>query len=98
MFQFDLTLLPSNSVGGDILKIAKIPNPMALTLLVDLTLQRSNSFARRQKFLAESHTVSWRIRIFNCIEEVPRFFFAIELNSTFQISNYLQFNCTPDTI
>jgi hypothetical protein len=44
------------------------------------------------------HTVSWRIRIFNCIEEVPRFFFAIEFNSTFQISNYLQFNCTPDTI
>jgi hypothetical protein len=43
-------------------------------------------------------TVSWRIRIFNCIEEVPRFFFAIEFNFTFQISNYLQVNCTPDTI
>jgi hypothetical protein len=37
-----------------LLKIAKIPNPVALILLVDLTLQRSNSFARRQKFLAES--------------------------------------------
>jgi hypothetical protein len=23
------------------------------------------------------YTVSWRIRIFNCIEEVPRFFFSI---------------------
>ncbi len=44
------------------------------------------------------YTVSWRIRIFNCIEEVPRFFFPIEFNSTFQIFNYLQFNCTPDTI
>jgi hypothetical protein len=44
------------------------------------------------------HTVSWRIRIFNCIEEVPRFFFSIEFNPTFQISNYLQFNCTPYTI
>jgi hypothetical protein len=43
-------------------------------------------------------TVSWRIRIFNCIEEVPRFFFSIEFNPTFQISNYLQFNCTPYTI
>jgi hypothetical protein len=44
------------------------------------------------------YTVSWRIRIFNCIEEVPRFFFPIEFNSAFQISNYLQFNCTPDTV
>ncbi len=43
-------------------------------------------------------TVSWSIRIFNCIEEVPRFFFPIEFNSAFQISNYLQFNCTPDTV
>jgi hypothetical protein len=30
-----------------------------------------------------SYTVSWRIRIFNCIEEVPRFFFSIEFNPTF---------------
>ncbi len=45
-----------------------------------------------------TYTVSWRIRIFNCIEEVPRFFFPIEFNPTFQISNYLQFNCTPYTI
>jgi hypothetical protein len=44
------------------------------------------------------HTVSWRIRIFNCIEEEPRFFFPIELNPTFQISDYLQFNCTQYTI
>jgi hypothetical protein len=29
------------------------------------------------------YTVSWRLRIFNCIEEVPRFFFPIEFNSTF---------------
>ncbi len=43
-------------------------------------------------------TVSWRIRIFNCIEEVPRFFFSIEFNSAFQISNYLQLNSTPYTI
>ncbi len=43
-------------------------------------------------------TVSWRIRIFNCIEEVPQFFFSIEFNSTFQIFNCLQFNCTPYTI
>ncbi len=47
---------------------------------------------------SKRYTVSWRIRIFNCIEEVPRFFFAIEFNSSFQISNYLHFNCTPDTI
>jgi hypothetical protein len=44
------------------------------------------------------YTVSWRIRIFNCIEEVPRFFFSIEFNSAFQISNYLQLNSTPYTI
>ena len=44
------------------------------------------------------YTVSWRIRIFNCIEEVPRFFFPIEFNSAFQISNYLQFNSTRYTI
>jgi hypothetical protein len=44
------------------------------------------------------NTVSWRIRIFNCIEEVPRFFFPIEFNSAFQISNYLQLNSTPYTI
>jgi hypothetical protein len=43
-------------------------------------------------------TVSWRIRIFNCIEEVPRFFFSIEFNSAFQISNCLQFKCTPYTV
>jgi hypothetical protein len=43
------------------------------------------------------YTVSWRIRIFNCIEEVPRFFFSIEFNPTFPISNYLPFNCTPYT-
>jgi hypothetical protein len=35
-----------------------------------------------------SYTVSWRIRIFNYIEEVPRFFFPIEFNSAFQTSNY----------
>jgi hypothetical protein len=44
------------------------------------------------------YTVSWRIRIFNCIEEVLRFFFLIEFNSAFQISNYLQLNSTPYTL
>jgi hypothetical protein len=52
---------------------------------------------RRGKWKGD-YTVSWRIRIFNCIEEVPRFFFPIEFNSAFQISNYLQFNSTPYTI
>jgi hypothetical protein len=46
----------------------------------------------------KDYTVSWRIRIFNCIEEVPRVFFPIEFNSNFQISNYSQFNSTPYTI
>jgi hypothetical protein len=32
-----------------------------------------------------SYTVSWRIRIFSCTEEVPRFFFPIEFNPIFQI-------------
>jgi hypothetical protein len=31
----------------------------------------------------KGYTVSWRLRIFNCIEEVPQFFFPIEFNSTF---------------
>ncbi len=52
----------------------------------------------QQGYVGGDHTVSWRIRIFNCIEEVPRFFFSIEFNPSFQISNYLQFNCTPHTI
>ncbi len=34
-------------------------------------------------YLVAAYTVSWRLRIFNCIEEVPRFFFPIEFNSTF---------------
>jgi hypothetical protein len=72
--------------------------PLIATLCVFCGEQR-----RRKKISAhlpkeEACTVSWRIRIFNCIEEVPRFFFSIEFNPTFQISNYLQFNCTPYTI
>jgi hypothetical protein len=58
------------------------------------SLAQFSSFAK----LPSIYTDSRRIRIFNCIEEVPRFFFSIEFNSAFQISNYLQLNSTPYTI
>jgi hypothetical protein len=35
------------------------------------------------------YTVSWRIRIFNCIEEVPQFFSSIQFNFELDIFNWL---------
>jgi hypothetical protein len=39
-----------------------------------------------------AYTVSWWIRKLNCIEEVPRFFFSIQLKIKFKNLNWLQLN------
>ncbi len=70
---------------------------LSAALFCDGHIQRWTS-CRCLILYSRTYTVSWRIRIFNCIEEVPRFFFPIEFNSAFQISNSLQFNCKPYTV
>ena len=44
------------------------------------------------------YTVSWRIRIFNCIEEVPRFFFFIQFKIKLKNLNRLQLKLNQELI
>jgi hypothetical protein len=43
------------------------------------------------------YTVSWWIRKLNCIEEVPGFFFFIQLKIKFKNLNWLQLNLTENS-
>ncbi len=69
----DETFQISRNVGLDIVEIV---------CLLDSQLW-SEIYFHNYVILGNYYTVSWRLRIFNCIEEVPRFFFPIEFNSTF---------------
>ncbi len=48
-------------------------------LKVKITEKTAGDSCWRHPVRVAEYTVSWRIRIFNCIEEVPRFFFLYRI-------------------